>query len=418
VKLWITVLVLLAVACAAAIGWQTLSADPGYVLIHVGHTSVETTLVFAAVALLLGWGLLSIAWRLTRWPLAAWSRRARRRGRERIAGGLVALAEGRYQHATRELERASHQSGLRAPALLAAARAAHARGEDERAAKALDEAAEVAAPAALALRARFLLERGRADRALAELKAGRERGPLAPSAQRLLIEAALVAGEHALALDALGELARTQTVPAETYAALEARVLSEVLSAATDAQRLNGTWANLTRAQRRTPEAVAAYARRAAALGEILPAIGEIESALRREWSEQLVRTYGELGAAEIDTRLRRAEGWLSAQPNSAGLLLTLGRLCIQSSLWGKAREYLERGLALAPSAALWEALGDCCTGRGETVDAALCYRNALLSMRGAPTIALDDAMPGPLDTRASVIEERSEHGVPRLRLS
>lgn len=417
-KLWILVLGLLAVACAAAIGWQTLSTDPGYVLIHVGHTSVETTLVFAAAALLLGWGLLSIAWRLLRWPLAAWSRRARRRGRERIAGGLVALAEGRYQHATRELERASHQSGLRAPALLAAARAAHARGEDERAGKVLDEATEVAAPAALALRARFLLERGRADQAVAQLKAGRERSALAPSAQRLLVEAALVGGDHALALEALGDLARTQTVPAESYAALEARVLSAALAAAQDAARLHALWANLSRAQRRVPEALAAYARRAAALGEILPAMSELEGALRREWSEQLVRAYGELGTAETDTRLRHAEGWLGAQPNSAGLLLTLGRLCIQSSLWGKAREYLERGLALAPSAAMWEALGDCCTAGGESVDAGTCYRNALLCVRGAPTVALDDALPGLLDTRASAIEERSEHGVPRLRLS
>src|SRR6185312_9072542 len=184
----------------------------------------ETTLVVAVAALLLTWGMLSIAWRLLRWPLAAWSRRTRRRGRERIAGGLVALAEGRYQNATRELERASHQSGLRAPALLAAARAAHARGEGERADKMLDEAAEVAAPAALALRARFLIERGRTDQALAQLKAGRERAALAPSAQRLLVEAALVNGEHALALETLGDLARSQTVPAETQAALEARV--------------------------------------------------------------------------------------------------------------------------------------------------------------------------------------------------
>ena len=417
-KLWILVLLLIAVACAAAIGWQTLSADPGYVLIHAGHTSVETTLVVAVAALLLTWGLLSIVWRLLRWPLAAWSRRTRRRGRERIAGGLVALAEGRYQQATRELERASHQSGLRAPALLAAARAAHARGESERADKMLDEAAAVASSAALALRARFLLERGRADQALAQLKTGRERAPLAPSAQRLLIEAALVSGEHALALEALGDLARSQTLPAETHAALEARVLSAVLAGAPDAERLHAAWADLTRAQRRVPEAVAAYARRAAALGEILPAMSEIEAALRREWSEQLARAYGELGAAEVDTRLRHAEGWLGAQPNSPALLLTLGRLCVQSSLWGKAREYLERGIALAPSPPLWEALGDCCTARGETVDAGICYRNALLRARGAPTVALDDALPGLLDTRASAIEERSEHGVPRLRLS
>jgi HemY protein len=417
VKLWILLLVLLLVACAAAFGWQALALDPGYVLVRFGATSVETTLVFAVAALLLLWGLASIVWRLLRWPLAAWSRRRRRRGRERIASGLVALAEGRYQHAARELERASHQSGLHAPALLAAARAAHARGEDARADAALDEAAEQAPAAALALRARFALERGDPAAALALLKPQLNSGALAPSAQRLLAEAALAGGDHATALAALGDVAKSQALSAEAFAGLEARVLAAALAAAVDVERLNALWSGLSRAQRRLPDAVAAYARRAAALGQMLPAISEIESGLRRDWSERLVRSYGELGEAEADTRLRHAEAWLSVQPNSPGLMLTLGRLCIQSKLRGKAREYLQRGIGVEASAPLWEALGDCCAGHGESADAATCYTNALRCARGEPTQALADAIPGLLDTRASAIEERSEHGVPRLAL-
>lgn len=414
-KLWIILLVLLVVACAAAFGWQALALDPGYVLVRFGVTSVETTLVFAAAALLLTWGLLSVAWRLLRWPLAAWSRSRRRRGRERIASGLVALAEGRYQHATRELERASQQSGLRAPALLGAARAAHARGEDARAEAALDEAARQAAPAALALRARFRMERGDPAAALALLTP--EKTSLSPSGLHLLTMAALKCADHVTALDTLARLAKTQTLSAQAFAALEARVLAAALAAAADADALNALWSGLSRAQRRLPEAVAAYARRAAGLGQSVQAISELEAALRRDWSERLVRCYGELGEAEADTRLRHAEAWLAAQPNSAGLLLTLGRLCIQSKLWGKAREYLRRGIALEASPALWEALGDCCAGHGDGASAAICYQNALRSARGESTLALSDTAPGLLDTRASVIEERSEHGVPRLAL-
>ena len=415
-KLWTLLLVLLLVACAAAFGWQALAVDPGYVLVRFGATSIESTLVFAVAALLLLWGLLSAAWRLLRWPLATWSRRRRRRGRERIASGLVALAEGRYQQATRELERASQQSGLRAPALLAAARAAHARGEAARAEAALEAAARLAPAAALALRARFLLERGEAAAALALLRAEAEKSTLSPSGLQLLARAALANGEHALALETMARLARTQTLAADDFAALEARVLAAALTAARDADALNALWSGLSRAQRRIAAAVAAYARRAAALGQTLAALGELEAALRRDWSEALVRCYGELGPAEADTRLRRAEGWLAEQPNSPGLLLTLGRLCIQSELWGKAREYLERGLAIEADAALWEALGDCCAGRGAVADAANCYRNALRSARGEATQALSAAS-GVLDTRASVIEERTEHGVPRLAL-
>ena len=48
-KLWATFLGLLVVACAAAFGWQFLATDPGYVLIHIGSTRIETSVVFAVV---------------------------------------------------------------------------------------------------------------------------------------------------------------------------------------------------------------------------------------------------------------------------------------------------------------------------------------------------------------------------------
>jgi HemY protein len=152
-------------------------------------------------------------------------------------------------------------------------------------------------------------------------------------------------------------------------------------------------------------------------LGQPLAAMGEIEAALRRDWSENLVRAYGELGPAEVAARLRQAEVWIAAQPNSAGLMLTLGRLCNQSGLWGKARDYLGRGLAIAADAPLWEALGDACVGVGDNDVAQRAYRNALRVARGEKTESLPDALRGALDTRASVVEQRSEHGVPRLVL-
>ncbi len=421
-KPWIALLGLLIVAVAAAFGWQSLAADPGYVLIRFGATRVETTLVFAIAALLLAWGLLSLVWRALRWPLAAWTRRTHRRGRERIAAGLTALAEGRYKKAMRDLERASHQSGLRAPALLAAARAAHACGESARANAALDEAAPAAPAATQALRARFLLEQGKAAEALALLKPASDPGAaksvaLSPTGWRMLAESALLCGDHATALEAMTALSRNNALAPDAMAALQARVLAASLAAAPDSEGLNALWSGLSRAQRGVPEVLAAYARRAAALGQMLAAIDELEAGLRRKWSDRLLRTYGELGEAEASVRLRHAEGWLTEQPNHPGLLLALGRLCVQCKLWGKARDYLERGLALAPSAPLWECLGDCCTGQGEAADAVRCYRNALRSARGEPTQALADPMRAPLDTRASVIEERSPHGVPRLAL-
>jgi len=408
-------LVLLIVACAAAFGWQWLALDAGAVSIRAGNWHLDTTLVFAVIVLLVLWGLLGGLLRLLRWPLRSWTRRRRRRGRERVAAGLTALAEGDHRRALRELDRAAHHAELRAPAMLATARAAHARGEHERAQTALDAAAQDAPAAALTLRARFLLERGKADAALALLKPQAAAKNLSPAAWRQLAEAALLCDDHASAAQAVEVLARGEAQTPEIIEGLRARVLRAALADAVDAEQLNRLWAELPRAQRSAPEAIAAYAQRAAALGQVLAAMDEIESGLRRSWSERLVHVYGELGPAHADARVQRAESWLSAQPDSPELLLTLGRLCLQTQLWGKAREYLERGLVFAPNASLWEALGDCRNAQQAPQDAATCYRNALCIARGESTQPLAESPRAPLDTRASIREERTEHGVPRL---
>ncbi|MHB8680024.1 MAG: heme biosynthesis HemY N-terminal domain-containing protein [Rudaea sp.] len=416
-KLWIILIVLLAVAGAAIYGWQMLAADPGLLSIRIGHTHIDTTLVFAVFALLAVWILLGLLWRGVRWPLRAWKRRSQRRSRERFAAGLTALAEGDHRRALRALEKASHEPELHAPAQLATARAAHARGDVERTEAALDEAAKHAPAAALSLRAQFLLEHGNAEAALTLLKPSADRNDLPPVGWRLLAEAALLTGDAALALRAVDVLATSDALTPEALTALRARALVAALAATPDTETLNALWSGLPRAQRAMPEAIAAYARRASALGQPLSAMDELESALRKQWSERLVGVWGQLGPAHADTRLARAEGWLAAQPDSPALLLTLGRLCVQGKLWGKAREYLERGLALAPSGSLWETLGECMSGQGNPANAALCYRNALRIARAESTQQLSDAARAPLDTRASIAEERDAHGMPRLAI-
>lgn len=411
-KSWIAILGLLLVACAAAWGWHALALDPGTLVLRFAGWRIETSFVFAVILAALIWVGIGLLWRLIRWPRAAWRRRARRRGRERIADGLIAMFEGRHAHASRELERAAHAQELHAPALLVRAQAAHARGDHAAAERALDAAAEQSGDAALALRAQFLLEQGRAGEVVDLLKG---RATLAPAAWRNLNAAALASGDGATALTTLAPLANDASLPPGEFERIESNTLAVALAHAPDNDQLATLWSKLTRAQRRNESVIAAYARRAAALGQPLAAMSEVESALRRDWSEALAQVYGELGPAEVGARLRQGEAWLAAQPNSAALLLTLGRLCNQATLWGKAREYLARSLAIAPDATAWEAYGDACAGQGDAAAAQGAYRNALRCARDETTDMLPELMRPALDTRASVVEERSEHGVPRL---
>jgi HemY protein len=366
--------------------------------------------------LLLGWGLLSLTWHLLRWPFGAFSRRHRRSSRQRMGEGLIALMEGRLGDAERDLNRASRLDVLRGPALLAAAEAASRRGEQGRALETLSEASQSAPQAARVMRARVLRRDGKSAEALALLAPEADNGQLSPGGWRELALAALAAGDTRRARDALEPLQKSGALGARAYATLEANVLTASLQSAADGAALNTLWSQLPKTQRRIPAAIDAYARRAASFGLILPAMDEVESALRREWSSSLAATYGSLGGDDLEGRLRRAEAWLDAHPNDAGLLLTLGRMCVRLRLWGKAHQYLERAQALQPTSAGWEALGDTYAGQDDVALAQRCYRNALAFARGEAVDTLPASnRPARIDTRPIAIEERSEHGVPRL---
>lgn len=414
-RLWIGIALLLAIAAAAAFGWHWMAADPGYLLIRLRGWSIETSVVFALVALVALWLLAYLALRLVRWPLRALGRSRTRRGQARLSGGLTALAEGRYAQAERDLGKLTGQAALRGPALLGVAQAAHARGDDARANRALDEVPDGCASAALVLRARQLIDAGQAGPAVELLKTALAEGRLPPLGQQLLTETALAIGDPATALAALEALARSQTVSPALLETLDVRVREAALVRAADTAGLNALWSGLSRQQRRHPELIAAFARRAAAQGQILAAMDEIQSAQKRTWNEDLARVYGELGPLELPARSRTAEAWLATAPNSPALLTSLGRLHTELGAWPKAEQYLERALAVEETARTWEVFGDCLRGRGDATGAALCYRNALRVARGERSEPLAGAERSGIDTHALMVEERNAHGVPRL---
>ncbi len=416
-RVWRWILLLVVVATLVAFGWHWVAEDPGYVLLRLRGWRVETTLVAAVLILLLAWALLTAAWRLLRWPFGAFSRRHRRLSQQRMGDGLIALIEGRHGDAERDLNRASRLDSLRGPALLAAAEAASRRGEHGRALEALNQASQSAPQAARVLRARVLRRDGKPAEALALLAPEADKGTLTPGGWRELALAALAHGDIRRAREALDPLQKSGALGSRAYAALETQVLTATINVAPDGASLNTLWSQLPKAQRRVPAVIDAYARRAAGFGLTLPAMDEVESALRREWSPLLIETYGTLAGDDVEARLRRAEGWLDAHPNDANLLLTLGRMCVRLKLWGKARQHLERSLALTPSAASWEALGDMFAEQGDAEQAQRCYRNALAFGRGEAIKPLvQSARSGQLDTQPIAIEERDVHGVPRLR--
>jgi HemY protein len=413
-KPWRWLLLLIAIAALGAIAWNWLTTDPGYVLIRMRGWRIEATVVGAVVLLIAAWIVVALAWWLARWPFGALTRRHRRISRKRLFDGMVALAEGRHAEAGRALERAAQHAPLRAPALLAAAEAAHRRGEPARALETLDEAGQYAPQAARMLRARILRREGRCDEALALLMPEADANRLPPSGWHELALSALAAGQPQRARAALEPLRRSNALGARGFAALETRVLAAALESAKDVETLHGLWNGLSRQQRSAPEVLAAFAKRSAQLDAPLAAMDEIEGALRREWSPQLVALYGGLAGDDAPARLRTAEGWLAAHPNDATLMATLGRLALRTQQPQRAHEYLRRAVGLQPDGADgWEALGEAHSALGEQAEAMRCYANALRATHGkAVSLSPRDAA---RDSGVVAVEERDQHGMPRL---
>ncbi len=411
--LWRWILWLLLIALLAALGWQVLAIDPGYVLLRFHSWQLQATVVGLGLLLLVLVVALIIIWKLLRWPFGMVAHRHQRISRKRFSEGLLALVEGRHSKAQRALARAARFGPLKGPALLAEAEAAWRRGEYKRAHEVLDEATRHAADATQVLRARMLRREGHPEEALALLVPAAEVARLPPAAWVELVKVALLTGRVDRARAALEPLRSSAALGTSAFARIEAQVLAAAIDQAADGASLNALWADLSRAQRRPAEVVAAYACKAARYGLGLAAMGEIESALARGWAAVLVTSWAKLGEEHLEHRLELARKWLDAHPNDVVLLATLGRLCLLDGQLAQAREYLERSVGLDESALAWEVLGEVLLKQQHAEQAARCFRNALRAQRQDVTEALISA--GRMPTRPLAVEVRSELGVPRL---
>jgi len=76
--------------------------------------------------------------------------------------------------------------------------------------------------------------------------------------------------------------------------------------------------------------------------------------------------------------QIEQAEKWLKRHPQEPGLLLALGKLCIQQKLWGKAQNYLDASVSLLPSHTAYEALGQLAEQMGKQDEASRYFQQAL----------------------------------------
>ncbi|UZE28941.1 heme biosynthesis protein HemY [Pseudomonas asplenii] len=335
----------------------------GYVLIAYDSFRYESSLwAFLAVLLVL-W----LAYRLLKFLIGLvtasssaanpWSRRNRsRRVQLAIEQGQMDLAEGRWASAQKHLHRAAEAE--RQPLLyyLGAARAANEQGKYEECDSLLERALSRQPQAELAIalsHAQLQVDRGDTEGALSTLQAMHDLHPHSVQVLRQLQRLHQQRGDWSAVVRLLPELRKDKALPQAELAELERRAWGENLSLAArreqdgeaGLQSLERAWQQLSAAQRQEPQLVLAYAEQLRQLGADGQAEEILRTALKRQYDSHLARLYGLLRGSDPVRQLQTAEGWLKDHPADASLLLTLGRLCLQNSLWGKARDYLEGSL-------------------------------------------------------------------------
>jgi HemY protein len=402
-------------ALAGALLAQLLLQDPGYVLVRYGGNDY-TTNVPKAIALLLAAAIaIWLLWKVLSLPFVALRRHRKKQARARLIDGLDALAHGHWSRAEKQLALAAEQKDVAAIARVGAAQAAAGRGDEAAVQRQLDALAREYPSTHAVAAAELALAQGRAADALAALDAPAA-SPLPPRGLALRAQALAALGRADEAYGLLGALRQQQALPAARLAELEAQWAAASLRHASDANVLADRWEALPKPLRSDPAAVAAYAERAAAMRWEEAATRSIEQALDARWDESLASLYGRLTVGRVESRRANAERWLQAHPGSPALLVTLARLALAQGQWPQAESYLHRALAQGANSEAWEHLGHGLAQAGDEANARLSYLNALRASRGEAT----QELPG-RDLRQkifdeAVVEERDEHGVPRLR--
>ncbi len=410
-----SVLFWLVLAVLGALLAQVLLQDPGYVLVRYRGTDYTTTVAAGIGILLLVAFVFALAWTLLRLPFRAWKRHRERQARAKLTDGLVAYQRGEYARAEQLLKQVADGGDVEAVARSHATRAALARGDAAAASAHLEGFGDRHPATHAILRAEQALAQDQPDAALTALDAPNAQ-PLPPIGVRLRADALAAAGRGFEAYGLLGALRQQQALPTSQLDLLQAQWAAQSVREAADANALADRWDALPQALRTTPDVVSAYAQRAAALRWDEAATRSIEQALDAQWNEGLVDLYGTLPVSRLEHRRAQLERWLPAHPSSPALLLAAARIAQAQGQWPQAESWLHRAIAQGADAPAWEALGDGAAKAGDESRARLAYANALRSQRGDALFELPgrDLRQQIADTAA--IEERDEHGMPRLK--
>jgi len=371
---------------------NALLPENGYVAISFRGYLVEMSVPTLALCLLLALLVLHALQWLARWPAAQRARRLeqrRARARADLDRGLLEMSAGRWADSEVTLARAARDAAEPAVHYLAAARAADLQGQRDRRdawlGLAREAVADDPAPALITI-AEMNIKDGNTAAALEALASLEQLGSLGARGLLLLARVYRLRGDFELLRQLEPRLRAARGVSAAAVDEIMDTLYIDMLKAATErgqASALESVWAEATRAARRRPAVVVAYARGLARAGEPERAAVALRELLDADWNEAAVLLFGELPGGDPLDRLRTAEGWLRGRREDPALLVCCARLCLRAELYGKARSYLDTSMALRPRAETAQLLAELLVELGQPEQAMQLLREGVALATG-----------------------------------
>ncbi|KZY96768.1 hypothetical protein A3746_02865 [Oleibacter sp. HI0075] len=373
------VLFLLLIAAGAIGVGAFVYIDAGYVMLSWENYTVETSLwmflVLGAIALLAVYIALRALLvlfgsdrRFNEWR----QRRRSLRARRQTTRGLLALAQGQWRRAERNLTSSAKDSDQPLINYLAAARAAYEQDKSEATDEWLKQASLSTKGSDLAVgitQVQLLQSRHQNEQALAVLISLREKHPRHAYLLKLLVKTLQDLEDWVALNELLPTLRKATKIPDEELRKLERNVALQLLDRARHAnggQGLTATFDGLGRDVRYTSDVMKSYVDLLLETEQEEKAEEALREGLKHVWHDELVEIYGRLKGKDANKQLLFAEQQLKERPNDPLLLLTLGRLALRVNDLEKAREYLQTGLSIKGLAELHAEMGKVMLAEGD----------------------------------------------------
>lgn len=370
----------------AGVDILVLRNQPGFAVFNYGDTTAEIPLTqfyyWAIASFIILYFLFRILGALFRWPARMKSRRQQKRNLEimhSLESSMLNFSQFNWSDAMRTATKHVKQSPMQKAQHLFAAHCAHNSGQNDTRDAHVTSLRKLDGGKSLAntIEAEFCLEDGDAEKALMLLRD--------ESSDNICNLNTLC---HAYTKTNNIEDLETSLPKLLAHADRAARIQYTVnrslewaikyYDTHTAEAKLAGLWKIYHKQLQANPNLLRSYIRTLIKHGQDTAAEQIIKTQLDINWDETLIQEYGLLNIDNLPQRTKQCEDWLQHRKDSAGLLLTLGRLNKKQKLWGKAKSYLESSLSRKPLVGTYAELAELHELLDEPIDAQRCAKKGL----------------------------------------